>query len=361
MSTATTTNVPKYHLLGNSGLRVFPLCLGTMGWGETWSSSGLKVTEEDMEKIMKLYVERGGNFIDTANAYQFGLSEENLGRVIKKLNLDRNKLIIATKYSLPVEHDSNTIGNHKKNMVQSINASLKRLQLDYVDILYVHYWDFTTPIDQIMRALDDLVKSGKVLHVAVSDTPAWQVARANTISDNRGWSPFTCYQGRYGLLDRSMEQEIIPMCKELNIGVVPWGILGQGKLTGKRTRENKEGTDSQRKVTMTEEDFKIQDAVITVAEQLKTTVSAVATAWALRRPGISSVLIAPRNVEQLQDALDALELKFSDEQLKSLDDATKNSPNIIFPANFIGTSVETCPWLYAMGAGNKYQIVPTKK
>jgi aryl-alcohol dehydrogenase-like predicted oxidoreductase len=259
---------------------------------------------------------------------------------------NRDQLVIATKYSLKMSTDPNSSGNHKKNLVQALNKSLERLNTNFVDILYVHYWDFTTDTEQLMRALDDVVRSGKALHVAISDAPAWEVSRANTIAQLRGWSPFTCYQGKYSLVDRSVENDVLPMCNKMNVGFVPWAIVGQGKLTGKYTREGVKG-DAQRKVfNMTETEFQIQDAVIKIANEVGRSPAQVATNWVLNTPGVSSALIGPSKLDQLTDSIKALEFKLTPEQMATLNEVSKNSPGKIFPHNFIQDSYKTNPWLY---------------
>jgi aryl-alcohol dehydrogenase-like predicted oxidoreductase len=236
----------------------------------------------------------------------------------------------------------NASGNHKKNLIRTIDESLKRLKLDYVDILYVHFWDFTMKPEDVMKILEDtVIKTGKALYLAVSDTPAWVVSKANTIAEHRGWSQFVAYQGLYSLINRDIEQEIVPCCLDSNIGIVPWGVLGSGKLTGRTLRPTSEEQvstvgESQRKYAMTEEEFDIQDKVIEVAKELKVTPSQVVVNWTVNAKGITSPLIAPRSVEQLEDLFASLEFSLTEEQKKKLEDATKNKPARIFPAAMIG-------------------------
>ena len=218
----------KYKLLGRSGLRVSELALGTMTFGETW---GWGASKKVSQQLFDTYAEAGGNFIDTANRYTDGTAEEYVGDFIAA---DRDHFVVATKYTLfDREGDPNFSGNHRKNMVRSLEASLRRLKTDYVDLFYVHAWDFTTPVEEVMRSLDDLVRAGKVLYVAISDTPAWIVAQANTLADLRGWSPFVGLQLRYSLIDRAAERDLLPMARALDLGVLAWSVLGAGVLTGK--------------------------------------------------------------------------------------------------------------------------------
>ncbi|KAL9652364.1 hypothetical protein ABK040_012020 [Willaertia magna] len=331
-----TSNIPTYRILSkSSGLR------------------GIGGKDEEQEKIFLDYIQRGGNFIDTANFYSLGQSEIMIGNLIKKHNINRNDLVIATKYSGPMETKPNQTGNHKKNLIQSVEASLQRLQLDYIDLLYIHFWDFTCDVTELIRWLDDLVKSGKVLHVAISDCPAWVVARANTYANIHALSPFIAYQGKYSLIDRSIEQEVLPMSKELDLGFIPWGVVGQGKLTGrfKRNNNNQQQEEKQddgiRKVSeMSELDFDIQDKVLEIAKEIGRSPTQVAINWMLQKSGIPSVLIGPRTFEQYLDNIQSLEFKLSDKHIKELDEVSKNSPNVIFPHNMIGNSYQTTPVLH---------------
>jgi len=348
-----------YRVLGRSGLRVSPLCLGAMGFGEAWRDSfKLATSPEETEKIILRYLELGGNFIDTATNYQDGQSETLIGNILEKHKdkYPRESYVIATKYSLPNKifekgQLPNASGNLKKNLVRVLDLSLKRLKTDYIDIFYLHFWDWTVnPLD-VMKFLEDAaIRTGKVLHIAVSDTPAWVVARCNTLADQYGWSPFVAYQGRHSLIDHAMEQEIIPMCKSLGIGVVPWGVLGQGKLTGRNLRNKDEKTgaigEAQRPTNMSESDYDIQDVVIAIAKEIGVTPSQVVTNWSVHLDGITSPLIAPRTVEQLEDLMRSLDFKLSDEQRKRLEEVSKNRPGLIFPTDFIGCGKEPAQWIY---------------
>src|SRR5215470_1658010 len=217
-----------YRLLGRSGLRVSEFSLGTMTFGEEW---GWGVGKEDAKKIYEAYREAGGNFIDTANLYTQGTSERILGELLQG---QRDEVVLATKYtnSAPGK-DPNAAGNHRKSMMQAIEASLKRLKTDYVDLYWLHIWDQITPVEEVMRAFDDLVRQGKVLYVGVSDAPAWWISQANTLAALRGWSPFIGLQIEYSLIERTVERELIPMAKALDLGLVAWSPLAGGALTGK--------------------------------------------------------------------------------------------------------------------------------
>jgi len=332
-----------YRLLGRSGLRVSTLCLGTMTFGTNWKDTYIgEMTKEEAEKLFDAYIEVGGNFIDTANVYQNGQSEEWLGEWIEKKGI-RNDLVIATKFSLPTKPGSiNLVGNSRANMFRQIDESLRRLRTTFIDIYYVHFWDFTTPAEEIMRGLNDLVSSGKVQYLGISDTPGWVVAQLNTLASERGWAQFICYQGKYHLGERDVERDIIPMCKELGLGFVSWGILGQGKYTG-RFKKGEGDIGGQRKwLTMTEKDYDIAEIVVQIAKEVDRTPSQVCIAWMLAQPN-NFPLLGVRTLQQLQDNLLALTLKLTEDQINRINAVA--TIDLGFPYNFIGTSTETCPWL----------------
>src|ERR1700736_2608889 len=217
-----------YKLLGKSGLRVSEFALGTMTFGDDW---GWGAPKDEAQKVYNAFREVGGNFVDTANVYTNGTSEAFLGEFMKG---HRASMVLATKYTNAAQGtDPNAGGNHRKNMMQAVEASLKRLKTDYIDLYWVHIWDQITPVEEVMRGLDDLVRQGKVLYVGISDAPAWWIAEANTLAHFRGWSPFVGLQIEYSLIERTVERELIPMAKALNIGVTAWSPLAGGVLTGK--------------------------------------------------------------------------------------------------------------------------------
>lgn len=217
----------RYKLLGNSGLRVSELCLGTMAFGEDW---GWGASKEESGRIVDAFAEAGGNFIDTADAYTNGTSERYVGELISP---ERDRWVLATKYTLSRDpSDPNGAGNHRKSLVRALDASLGRLGTDYVDLLWVHIWDFVTPVKEVMRALDDQVRAGKVLYVGISDTPAWIVARANALAEQQSWTPFVAFQGQYSLVERTVERDLLPMCEALDLALTAWSPLGSGVLTG---------------------------------------------------------------------------------------------------------------------------------
>src|SRR3972149_6319310 len=218
----------QYKLLGKSGLRVSELCLGTMTFGEDW---GWGASKDASRTILNVYAEAGGNFIDTSCNYTNGTSEKFVGEFVAP---DRDHFVVATKYSLiERKDDPNFGGNHRKNMLRSLEGSLKRLNTDYIDLFYLHMWDFTTPVEEVMRGLDDLVRSGKVLYVGLSDAPAWIAAQANTLADLRGRSRFVALQAPYSLADRAVERDLLPVAHAFDMAFLAWGLLEAGELTGK--------------------------------------------------------------------------------------------------------------------------------
>lgn len=329
-----------YRLLGRSGLRVSPLALGTMTFrvGEgTWGSS-----DEEAKQMVDMYIDRGGNFIDTADFYgQLGQSEVLLGELVKGR---RDRLVISTKYSLTTEPGNpNASGNHRKNMVRSVEDSLKRMGTDYIDLLYLHMWDFRTPVDEVLRSFDDLVRAGKVLYIGLSDTPAWQASRMQAIAELRGWTQFCALQICYSLVERTVEREMIPMAKEMGFGVSPWAPLGQGVLTGKYSRDDLIPGDmsdiSSRKAInavtgkLTAKNLDIADVVVAIAGEIGCTPAQLAVAWTLANPAVCSPVIGVRTPAQLEDNLGALAVEISDEQLARLDEVSAVPP--VFPMDVL--------------------------
>ena len=319
----------RYKLLGRSGLRVSELALGTMTFGEEW---GWGATKAESHKIFDAYAEAGGNFIDTANRYTEGTSERFVGDFVKA---DRGHFVVATKYTLFTRHgDPNFSGNHRKNMMQAVEDSLRRLETDYLDLLWVHAWDFTTPVDEVMRGLDDLVRQGKVMYVGISDTPAWVVSQANTLADLRGWSRFVGLQIRYSLIDRAAERDLLPMARTFDLGVTPWSVLGAGVLTGKYNRANppEQGRAKAGAATV-ERNLQIAEATIAVADELGCTPSQVAIRWVQQQPGVMIPLLGARNHAQIQDNLGAIGVTLTDEHLARLDAAS--AIDLGFPHDFL--------------------------
>jgi aryl-alcohol dehydrogenase-like predicted oxidoreductase len=332
-----------YRLLGRSGLRVSPLTLGAMTFGVeagTWGS-----TLEEARAMVDLYIERGGNFIDTANFYgQMGGSEEWLAPMIASR---RSSLVISTKYSLTTRPgDPNAAGNSRKNMVHSVEDSLRRLKTDYIDLYYLHMWDFRTPVDEILRAFDDLVRAGKVLYIGLSDTPAWQASRMQAIAELRGWSQFCALQISYSLTERTVERELIPMAREMGMGVCPWSPLGGGVLSGKYSRadltaEIDYGSRKGQNVLtgrLSDHALDCAEAVAEVARDIGCTSAQVALAWTLLNPGVVSPVMGVRTLAQLEDNLGALDVTLGEEHIAALDAVSAVPP--VFPISILKSPAE---------------------
>lgn len=325
----TIARIPRsletYRLLGRSGLRVSPLALGTITFGTDW---GWGAAPDEARRMFELYVERGGNFVDTANNYTNGSSEKLVGEFVHGR---RDRLVIATKYSCWTRQDDpNSGGNHRKSMIASVEGSLDRLQTDYIDLLYLHLWDGTTPVEEILRGLDDLVRSGKVLYIGISDTPAWQVSRMQAIAELRSWTTWVALQIEYSLIERTGERDLLPMARELGLGVLPWSPLGKGVLTGKYARPDLDKTDGRGTVpsrataagVLNERGLAIAEVVRGVAADIGCTPARVALAWTLLNPAVTAPIIGARTIAQLEDNLGALDVTFTEEQRLLLDQAT---------------------------------------
>ena len=333
------TRLNDYRLLGRSGLRVSPLTLGAMTFGVEpggWGSS-----DEEAARMVSMYVDRGGNFIDTADFYgAMGGSEVLLGRLIHAM---RDRLVISTKYSLTTRPgDPNAAGNQRKNMVRSVEDSLRRMGTDYIDLYYLHMWDFRTPVDEILRAFDDLVRAGKVLYIGLSDTPAWQASRMQAIAELRGWSQFCALQIQYSLIERTVERELIPMALEMGLGVCPWSPLGGGVLTGKYSRADlapqEGGAFSRRTMNLAtgrlnERNLTIADEAAAVAQEIGCTPGQVALAWTMLNPAVTSPVLGARTPAQLEDNLGALDLTLAEEHIARLDAASAVPP--VFPMDVL--------------------------
>ena len=301
----------RYTLLGNSGLRVSEVALGTMTFGEAW---GWGASEDDSRRIFEAYVEAGGNFVDTASNYTDGQSEEIVGSLSAP---DREHFVIATKYTLTSRPgDPNAGGNHRKNLVQTLETSLRRLRSDYVDLLWLHMWDGMTPVEEVVRALDDLVSSGKVLYVGISDTPAWVVSRAVTLAHQHGWSPFVAVQGPYSIADRDVEREVLPMARDLGLTFTSWGMLEGGALTGKYLEDTDEPRRYEAGGSKTNA---MAREVVAVAEDLGATPAQVAIAWVRAQPWHLVPIVGARSDAQLRENLAALEVELTPEQIERLD------------------------------------------
>lgn len=317
-----------YKLLGKSGLRVSELALGTMTFGEEW---GWGVNKEESKKVFDRYSNEDGNFIDTANRYTEGTSEKYVGEFIAS---DREHYIVATKYSLFTRRDDpNFSGNHRKNMMQALDASLKRLKTDYIDLYWLHTWDYTTPEEEILRALDDMVRAGKILYIGISDTPAWIISRMNTIAELRGWTQFVGLQIKYSLIDRTVERELLPMARKLDIAVTPWAVLGGGILSGKYNKKKDEEGRAKIYKSINNENLRIAGEVIKVAEELGKTPSQLALNWVRQQPGVMIPIIGAKTEKQLKDNLECLNFTLNEKHMNQLSEVSKIDMG--FPHDFL--------------------------
>ena len=315
----------RYKLLGRSGLRVSEICLGTMTFGEEW---GWGSTKEESARVFTAFAEAGGNFLDTANRYTEGTSEKYLGQFIAT---ERERFVLATKFTMNERpKDPNGGGNQRKCMMQALEGSLKRLQTEYIDLYWLHAWDFMTPVDEVMRALDDAVRAGKVFYVGISDAPAWIVSQANTMADLKGWSPFVALQIQYSLVERTPERDLLPMAQALDLAVTPWSPLGGGLLTGKYKAAADRPAGARLAQSpwgdrfKTERNLRIAQEVAAVAKEAGCTAAQVALAWMRQQPrGILIPIVGARNVLQLKDNLGCLCVQLSADQLARLDALSK--------------------------------------
>jgi aryl-alcohol dehydrogenase-like predicted oxidoreductase len=319
----------KYKLLGRSGLRVSELSLGTMTFGTEW---GWGCDFETSKQVFEAYANAGGNFLDTANRYTEGTSEKFVGEFIKA---DRDHFVVATKYTLfDRKGDPNYAGNHRKNMMRSVHESLKRMETDYIDLFWVHMWDATTPVDEVMRGLDDLVSSGKVHYIGISDTPAWIVSQANTLADLRGWSPFVALQIEYSLIQRAPERDLLPMAKALDLAVTPWGAIAGGALSGKYLK-NETGRVPEHSIRRNDRSNTIAEAVVKVAEKLGITPTQVAINWVRQKNQVMIPIIGARKLEQIQDSLKCLDFTLPEDALAELNEVSKIE--LGFPHDFLAS------------------------
>ena len=325
----------KYKLFGNTGLRVSELWLGTMTFGEEW---GWGASKAESRKIFDAFVKAGGNCIDTANHYTGGTSEKFVGEFTAS---ERARFVISTKYTLNGRpEDPNGGGNHRKSLVQSLEASLKRLGTDYIDVYWVHAWDRFTPIEETMRALDDQVRLGKVLYVGFSDAPAWLVAQANTLAELRGWSPFAGIQVQYNLAERTPERELLPMAKAFGLAVTAWSPLAGGVLTGKYGKTTEEPRrlapgDPMYAALVNERSTGIAEEVLELAHETGRTPSQVALNWLRQRQTAGNIMpiLGCRSERQVKDNLGCVDFELSAEDLTRLDEVSRIT--LGFPGDFL--------------------------
>ena len=315
----------RYNLLGSTGLLVSEICFGTMTFGGKghWEAIG-KVQQQDVNDLMKRVIEAGVNFFDTANVYSFGESERLLGQSLKDLGLNRNELVVATKVRGRMNEKPNSIGLSRYHIFNSVDESLQRLQLDHVDILYVHAVDFVTPIAEIMHSLHDVVMTGKVRYIAVCNWPAWMVMKALGIAEKNNWNKFIGLQYFYSLAGRDIEREIIPLAKDQALGIMPWSPLAGGFLSGKFTRDKEKAGDSRRDVfdfppINKEKAYDVIDVISAIGKQHAVSAAQIALAWVRQQPGITSTIIGAKNSDQLNDNLKSTEVILSADDLGKID------------------------------------------
>lgn len=318
----------KYNELGKTGVLVSELCLGTMTFGGKgyWQAVG-QVPQDEVNDIVKLSVDSGINFIDTANAYSEGLSEAMLGIALQKLGIPRQALFIATKVRLRMGPGANQVGLSRLHIIDSVNDSLQRMDLSHIDLLYIHGVDPLTPLEETMRGLEYVVRAGKVRYIGVSNHPAWMIIKANSYSDEMGWTKFVASQNYYSVASRDIEREIIPMALSEGISIMPWSPLAGGFLSGKYTRDNEIAGNSRRDQfdfppINKEKAYDIIDVMAGIARQHDVSVATVALNWVMKQPAVTSTIIGAKNMEQLQQNIAAASLQLSDDEMELLNEVS---------------------------------------
>ncbi len=334
-----------YTTLGRTGLRVSPLCMGTMTFGTGW---GFGAEEKASKEMFDRFIDAGGNFLDTADGYTNGTAEEMTGKFVGERGL-RDKVAIATKYTFNFaqQGNPNAGGNGRKNLYRALEGSLRRLKTDYIDLYYVHAWDTMTPVEEVASTMNTLVQEGKIRYWGLSDTPAWYVARAQTIAQHHGWEPMATLQLEYALTERNIEREHIPVAQEMGIGLCPWSPLAGGFLAGKYKREGDKGKGEGRLALpagglfnrFTERNWKILDVLLDVAKQAGKPPAQVALNWLSAKPGVTSIILGATKVAQLDDNLAAMEWTLPAELYKKLDDAS--AIEAVHPYNFYNSTMQT--------------------
>jgi aryl-alcohol dehydrogenase-like predicted oxidoreductase len=324
-------NLNTYTTLGHSGLRISPLCLGTMTFGTEW---GFGVKEDDARPIFDRYIDAGGNFVDTADGYTNGSSEKMVGKFIRDRKL-RDRVVLATKYTFCAEDGNpNAGGNGRKNLYRALEGSLRRLETDYIDLYYLHAWDTITPVEEVVATMDDLVRAGKIRYYGFSDTPAWYVARAQTIAEREGKERLVTLQLEYSLVERNIDREHVPVAQQLGLGICPWGIVASGFLSGKYRGKGKEGTGTGRLANVnhpafnkfSDRNWEILEVLRDVAGEIDRPLAQVAQNWVLTQPGITSIITGATSVAHLEDSLAATEFAIPSDLRQRLDEASALPP-----------------------------------
>ncbi|KAI0161007.1 aldo/keto reductase [Hypoxylon sp. FL1284] len=349
----------RYRVLSpTASVRVSPLCLGGMSFGDAWSDYMGACDQKTTDEILDFFYEQGGNFIDTSNNYQAEQSEAWIGEWMKKRGV-RDQMVIATKYTTNFrgyrsdELMINYQGNGAKSLMVSVNASLKKLQTDYIDLLYVHWWDFATSIPEVMQALNQMVTAGKVLYLGVSDTPAWVVSKANEYARSHGLRQFSVYQGKWSAALRDFEREIIPMVRAEGMALAPWGALGGGKF---KTEEQRANRESGRSSDPSETEIKVSQALEAVARRKNSIITSVAQAYVMHKAPYVFPIVGGRTKEHLKANVEALTLALDDEDMREIEAAVPFDPG--FPSTFLyGGAVPdhvSKVWLSNMGGTTDY-------
>ena len=342
------TELGRYRIMGpNAAVRISPLCLGGMNIGEAWAEGIGFMTKEQSFELLDAYVEAGGNFIDTANNYQDEESEQWIGEWMQARQ-NRDRIVLATKFTSDYRSwlvgkgtGPNYAGNHRKSLHMSVRESLRKLQTDYVDVLYMHWWDHTTSVKELMDSLHYLVEQGKVLYLGASDCPAWVVSAANTYAVEQGKTPFAVYQGRWSLMQRDLERDVIPMCRAFGMAIAPWDVLGGGKFQSRKALEERRARGEGLRAFVdgppgqTPEEERVSEALYKVAREHGTeSVTAVALAYVLSKVANVYPIVGGRRVDHLRDNITALSINLTDEQVKFLEGASRY--HVGFPQDFIG-------------------------
>ncbi|KIK71549.1 hypothetical protein GYMLUDRAFT_33752 [Collybiopsis luxurians FD-317 M1] len=369
-ASAPPTKLGLYRVLApRAGIRVSPLQLGAMSIGDQWNDFMGSMDKESSFKLLDAYFDRGGNFIDTSNNYQNGSSEQFIGEWMEERQ-NRDQLVIATKYTTnyqlgnqSLKQKVNYSGNNAKSLHISVEASLKKLRTSYIDILYLHWWDFDTSVEEVMDSLHNIVASGKVIYLGVSDTPAWVVSQANQYAKDHGKTPFVIYQGKWNVMERDFERDIIPMARSLGLAIAPWSVLAGGKLrTDAEEQRRKESGEKGRMMygpewERTENEVKMSRALEKIANEVGAkSITAVAIAYVMQKTPYVFPLIGGRKVENLVANLEALDISLSDEQIKELESALPF--DVGFPTNMIGDGTEPG---FLMKASAQYQKIPYQR
>jgi aryl-alcohol dehydrogenase-like predicted oxidoreductase len=327
-----------YYLLGRSGLRVSRLALGTMNFGTAGFHAPYGKTEDEARAIFRAYVDAGGNFLDTADFYTAGESERILGTLIAEAGI-RERMVLTTKATNNVDPgDPNAGGNGRKHLIRAVEASLRRLGTDYLDLFLLHTWDRITPVEEVLHTLDDLTRAGKIRYAGLSDVPAWYAARAQTLADAHAMTPMVNLQLPYSLVERTIETEHVPVGQQLGLGITAWSPLGSGFLTGKYRRDDAQGVAGDGRLTgdgapvraWSDRHWDLLKTVESVAGKLGVTMAQVAINWAATQPGIASAIVGASSPEQLQASMKALDFELPDELRTALDEASAVPPESVY-------------------------------